>query len=203
MLRLASRLLDDSTPIDDPAVKKRVRSALEAVYPREAGEFTQALMELGATVCGPNREPRCESCPCRDICLGYARGTASALPVKRPKKEKRQEDRTVFVFSCDGAYALEKRPGKGLLADLWQFPNVRGHLEVQEALDAARALGLHPREVFRKIERKHIFTHIRWDMVGYYIEVDRPEGGFQWFTGERIEAEAALPTAFRQFWEEK
>ena len=203
VLRVASRLLDDATPIDDPAVKKRVRGLLEAVYPEAAGDFTQALMELGATLCGPNREPQCDVCPCREICLGCARGTAAALPVKSPRREKRQEDRTVFVFSCDGRYALEKRPQKGLLAGLWQFPNVLGRLDVQAALDAAQEMGLHPRELTRQVERRHIFTHIRWDMVGYYIEVDRAEGGFHWFTPESIEAEAALPTAFRQFWEER
>ena len=78
-----------------------------------------------------------------------------------------------------------------------------GHLDVRQALDTAQSWGLHPRDVQRRLERRHIFTHIRWDMVGYYIEVDRMEGSFRWFTGERIEAEAALPTAFRQFWEEK
>jgi len=203
VLRLVSRLRDDLAPIDDPAVKKQVRTLLEAIYPREAGEFTQALMELGATLCGPNREPNCTLCPCREICLGYQRGTAGSLPVKSPKKEKRQEDRTVFIFSCDGQYALEKRPNKGLLAGLWQFPNVTGRLDAQGALDAAAHLGLHPRALTRQVERRHIFTHIRWDMLGYYIEVDTPEGDFRWFTGEQIEAEAALPTAFRQFWEER
>ena len=203
VLRVMSRLLDDPAPIDDPKVKKRVRALLEAIYPAEAGDFTQALMELGATVCGPNREPRCDQCPCRELCLGYARGTGAGLPVKAPKKEKRQEDRTVFIFSCDGRYALEKRPAKGLLAGLWQFPNVAGHLDAQGALDMAREMGLHSRQLTRQLERKHIFTHIRWDMVGYYIEVDRAEGGFCWFTTEQIEGEAALPTAFRQFWEER
>ena len=123
--------------------------------------------------------------------------------MKAPKKEKRQEDRTVFIFRCDGRYALEKRLDKGLLAGLWQWPNVMGHLDVQAALETARELGLHPRHPERKVERKHIFTHIRWDMWGYYIDVAQAEGSFSWFTPEEIESDAALPTAFRQFWEER
>ena len=202
VLRLMSRLLDDPTPIDLPATKASVRACLEAVYPKEAGLFTQALMELGATLCGPNREPDCGNCPCCSICLGYAHGTAPALPVKAPKREKRQENRTVFLFSCDGKFALEKRPSKGLLAGLWQFPNVSGHLSTQEALAAAEAMGLQPREIHREVFRKHIFTHIRWDMKGIYLEVCQPSGAFQWFTEEQIHTQAALPTAFRQFWEE-
>ena len=203
VLRVCSRLADDPSPIDLPATKKQVTEALAAIYPAEAGDFTQALMELGATLCGPNRAPECERCPCRTICLGYARGTAQSLPVKAPKKEKRQEDRTVFILCCDGRYALEKRPDRGLLAGLWQFPNTEGHLDTQAALAAVEAMGLSPREILREISRKHIFTHIQWNMKGIYLEVADTAGAFQWFTEAEIDREAALPTAFRQFWEEK
>lgn len=202
VLRVVSRLTNDDTPIDLPAMKAKVRTRLAEIYPEAAGEFTQALMELGATLCGPNRKPECGSCPCREICMGFRAGTADALPVKAPKKEKRQENRTVFIFSCDGCYALEKRPSKGLLAGLWQFPNVAGHLTVNQALEAAECMGLKPREVYREVNRKHIFTHIRWDMKGIYLEVSEPAGEFRWFTAEQITTQAALPTAFRQFWEE-
>ena len=202
VLRVCSRLLDDPSPIDQPATKKAVTTALAQVYPTEAGDFTQALMELGATVCGPNRKPDCGSCPCQDFCLGYQRGTAEALPVKAPKKGKRQEDRTVFIFSCAGRYAVEKRPEKGLLAGLWQFPNRSGHLNTDGALAAARNMGLRPTDVLREVRRKHIFTHIIWDMKGIYLEVAEATGNFQWFTEKEINTQAALPTAFRLFWEE-
>ena len=203
VLRVWSRLTDDPAPIDLPATKKRVKEALAAIYPKEAGDFTQALMELGATLCGPNRKPGCESCPCKEICLGFKNGTAESLPVKSPKREKRLEDRTVFILRCDERYALEKRPGKGLLAGLWQFPNVIGHLDTQEALTEIESMGLRPRELIREVHRKHIFTHILWNMKGIYLDVAETTGGFQWFTGEEVEAQAALPTAFRQFWEER
>ena len=201
VLRVFSRLTNDPSPIDLPETKKAVTLALEEIYPKDAGDFTQALMELGATLCGPNRAPDCENCPCKEICLGFREGTAEKLPVKAPKKEKRQEDRTVFILHCDGHYALEKRPNKGLLAGLWQFPNVTGHLDTANALQAVQALGLQPREIFREVERKHIFTHIQWNMKGIYLEVAEPEGAFQWFTAEQINTQAALPTAFRQFWD--
>ena len=199
VLRVMSRLRNDPAPIDLPETKKAVTAVLEEIYPKEAGAFTQALMELGATVCGPNRIPDCENCPCRSICQGCLAGTAQQLPVKTPKKEKRQEDRTVFIFRCDGRYALEKRPAKGLLAGLWQFPNVSGKLDTLQALTVAQAMGLQPREILREVERKHIFTHIQWNMRGIYLEVAEPAGGFQWFTPEQIRAQAALPTAFKQF----
>ena len=202
VLRVVARLLDDARPIDLPETKKRVTQALEKVYPTRAGDFTQALMELGATLCGPNRMPDCESCPCGEICMARMRGTAQSLPVKLPKRQKRQEDRTVFICCCDGRYALEKRPDSGLLAGLWQFPNVSGLLETQQALSRAEAMGLCPREVLRQVERKHIFTHIQWNMRGIYLESARMDGSYSWFTPEQIRQQAALPTAFRLFWEE-
>ena len=202
VLRVISRLTEDDTPIDLPAYKVSVRQALAKSYPKEAGDFTQALMELGATICGPNREPDCKNCPCCSLCKGAQHGTAKRLPVKLPKKAKRMEEKTVFILSCDGAYALEKRPSKGLLAGLWQFPNTDKKLEVSEAIPWAESKDLAPREVLRLIERQHIFTHIRWELRGIYMEVAEPKGDFQWFTAAEIRTEAALPTAFRQFWEE-
>ncbi len=203
VLRVCVRLADDPTPIDLPAQKLRVTQALAEIYPEQAGDFTQALMELGATVCGPNRKPDCENCPCREVCLAYARGTAEALPVKSPKKQRRQEDRTVLILRCGKKYALEKRPEQGLLGGLWQFPNVEGRLDVHQAMETAEKLGLHPRDVLRQVERKHIFTHIQWNMTGIYLEVSDTTGDFRWFDPEEIEQQAALPTAFRQFWEER
>ncbi len=202
VLRLLARLLDDDRSVDLPEVKKEQRLALEAVYPQRAGDFTQALIELGATLCGPNREPRCQECPCREICLGYASGRAPTLPARSPKREKRQEDRTVFILCCDGAYALEKRPNKGLLAGLWQFPNTLGKLNTQQALQWLRNQGLRPRDLKMELERKHIFTHIQWNMRGIYLDVAEPAGPYTWMMAKELEQKAALPTAFRQFWEE-
>ena len=160
-------------------------------------------MELGATLCGPNWAPRCEECPCREFCGGAIHGTAQQFPVKLPKKDKRTEERTVFILSCDGRYALEKRPETGLLAGLWQFPNLSGKLETADALCAVEKLGLRPREITKIIERKHIFTHIIWKMRGVYLEVANCSDAFTWLTAEEIAASAALPTAFRQFFEEE
>ncbi len=203
VLRVISRITADSTPIDLPAYKKQVQEALEAVYPPHAGAFTQALMELGATVCGPNREPDCESCPCKGFCLGRIQGITKDLPAKLPKKGRRTEEKTVFILECAGRYALVKRPDKGLLAGLWQFPDAAGKLDVSEALAAVEDLGLRPRQVLRTNEKTHIFTHIQWNMQGVYLEVAEAAGELTWLTAEEIEKAAALPTAYRQFWEDR
>lgn len=202
VLRVAARLTNDPSPIDLPQTKRKVSAALMEIYPENASDFTQALMELGATLCGPNWKPKCERCPCAALCLGYQKGTAEALPVKAPKKPKRQEDRTVFIFSCGDAYALCKRPDKGLLAGLWEFPNVTGKLDLSQALSAAERMGVRPRNLLRQTEKKHIFTHIQWNLRGYYIEAAEESDRFSWFTAAQLRAQAALPTAFRQFLEE-
>ena len=203
VMRVISRITDDTTPIDLPTYKKQVQRELAQVYPENTGDFTQALMELGATVCGPNRKPDCAHCPCRDFCLGNLHGTADALPVKLPNKGRRQEDMTVFVFSCDGKYAVEKRGKRGLLADLWQFPNVPGKLDVQQAVDTAADLGLQARQVILSLDKSHIFTHVQWNMRGFYMETAACTGDYQWLSAGEIEKNIALPTAFRQFWEAK
>ena len=201
MLRVLARLRADGEPIDLPAVKKRVQGELAEIYPADCpGEFTQALMELGATVCVPNGEPKCGACPCREFCEGRDRW--QLFPAKLPKKAKKQEDRTAFLLHCGEKWAIEKRPNKGLLAGLWQFPNVAGHLGAAEAVAWAEEMGLHPRHVERSMDRHHIFTHIRWDLRGWFLEVAEMAGGFTWLTLDEIDDQAALPTAFRQFREE-
>ena len=160
-------------------------------------------MELGATVCGPNRKPECEVCPCRAFCLACSHRTAEQLPVKLPKRERRQEDRTVFILSCEGRYALQKRPNKGLLAGLWQFPNVSGKLELTDALRVLEEMGIRPKELIKQVQRRHIFTHVQWDMQGLYLEVAEAVDCFTWLTTQQINQSAALPTAFRLFWEEE
>ena len=203
VLRVLSRLENNDTPIDLPARKKEVTAQLTAHYPKRAGDFTQALMELGATLCGPNRKPQCIECPCQNFCRAFAAGTAENLPVKLPKREKRTENKTVFIFCCDGRYALERRPDSGLLAGLWQFPNINGTLETDEALAYLEQEGVLVRNIMRQWDKVHIFTHIRWNMRGLYLETAAQYPQYHWFTREQIETQAALPTAFRQFWEEE
>ena len=201
VLRLAARLTADSTPIDTPAFKRRVQQMLAAVYPARAGDFTQALMELGATLCGPNRKPDCQLCPCREFCLGHLRGCADALPVRLPKKGRKAEEKTVFLLHCDGSVALRKRPDTGLLAGLWQLPELPGTLEADSLSRSLEGLGLRLRQIYRQTDRTHIFTHIQWNMRGFFLEVSRQEEDFSWFTPEQIRSQIALPTAYRQFWE--
>ena len=159
-------------------------------------------MELGATVCVPNGPPKCEVCPAAGSCLGRLRGTAPVLPVKAAKKARRVEERTVLVLLRRGRAALRRRPGRGLLAGLWEFPNVDGALDEDAAGAAAAAWGLTVKAWRNKLTAKHIFTHVEWHMTGYTLEVegDGPTDFF-WADAAGLR-ERAVPSAFARYYAE-
>ena len=113
----------------------------------------------------------------------------------------KEKDRTVFILECEGYYALCKRPESGLLAGLWQFPDAAGTLELPAAIEMAENWGMKIRDVRRQLEKKHIFTHIVWNMRGFYMDAKTKCDNFYWFSADEIRENAALPTAYRQFWE--
>ena len=200
VLRVCARVLDDATPIDNAAHKTALTAALSACYPAgHCGDFTQALMELGATVCGPNRAPQCADCPIAALCLARAHGTAAALPVKAPKRAKRAEEHTVFCLRCGDRLAVCKRPSRGLLAGLWQLPDVPGKLETAEALRQAEQWGVHPTGILKTAERTHIFTHVQWDLRGVWLTCAAEAPQFTWADENALQHEIGLPTAYRQF----
>ena len=200
VLRVVTRLTADGRCTDEPAVKAAIREALAAVYPAAgAGVLTQALMELGATVCVPNGEPHCALCPAAAFCAAREAGTWQRYPVRAEKRPRRKERRTVLVLDCGGALALRKRKPSGLLAGLWEFPNVPGFLEAQEALDLAAAWGLRPRSVEKMVERTHIFTHVQWELRCWYLSCAERADGFSWADENDLDTVYALPTAFRMF----
>ena len=200
VLRVCARVLDDATPIDSAAHKAALTAALSACYPAgHCGDFTQALMELGATVCGPNRAPQCEVCPIAALCLARAHGTAAALPVKAPKRAKRAEDYTVFCLRCGDRLAVERRPEHGLLAGLWELPNTPGLLDERQAGEYASGQGLGDVRLRSARNGRHIFTHIVWTMRCYTLECSAMPPRYHWATPDELREEISLPTAFRQF----
>lgn len=197
VLRIITRMTADARPIDLNVTKQDIAARLKAVYPESAcGDFTQALMELGACVCTP-KSPKCESCPMQAHCKAHAEKKETAFPVKLPKKEKRVEERTVFLLCADGRYAVCRREEEGLLAGLWQFPNCPGTLCASEAVLWAK--DAQPHEIIKEVRRTHIFTHIRWEMTGYLLTCDTACAPYMWATKEELENKYMLPTAFRMF----
>ena len=205
VLRVVTRLTDCHDDILDPRTKKTVRERVQAVMPAEAAGirvFNQATMELGATVCVPNGPPKCDACPAREFCLGRIRGTAESLPVKKPKKARRVEEKTVFLLLREDKAALSRRPDSGLLAGLWEFPNVEGKLDERVAAEAVKSMGLTAVEWKNKLTAKHIFTHVEWHMTGYTLSVsgDGP-AEWEWVDADGLEAHA-VPSAFARYYAE-
>lgn len=201
VLRVISRITEEFMSIDTPQLKKRMTEALAQVYPAGAcGDFTQSLMELGATVCVPNGQPRCAVCPVQILCMAYRNGTQQLLPVKKKKAARRVEEKTVFVLQCGDQIAVERRRQKGVLHGLWQFPNVERCRSDQEIATVLQSWGIASFSLERVTERKHIFTHIEWEMTCYYLQCSEMPSRFTWVTASELQEKITLPTAFRMFW---
>ena len=196
VLRVLARLLGDERDIGQSATKAAMRELLLRVIPREApGEFNQALMELGAIVCLPNGAPLCDRCPLRTSCAALREGRIGELPVKGAKKERRVEQRTVYLIFSGDRVALRRRPERGLLARLWEYPNA-----LTGDPDPLPGWGVEKVSQTNACKGKHIFTHIEWRMQAVAVEVsDRtqlPEG-WVWARAWELERIYALPNAFR------
>ncbi|MBU9737273.1 A/G-specific adenine glycosylase [Diplocloster agilis] len=176
VLRVVSRLTASRDDILKQSVKKRMEQQVGAVIPAERpGAFNQALMELGAMVCVPNGMARCDGCPLRELCEARKQGIVMELPRKTPKKARRLEDRTVLVVRDGDKVAIHRRPGKGLLAGMYEFPNVEGFLTDDEVLAFLKGRKLSPIRIQKLEPSKHIFSHIEWHMIGYVVRVEELE----------------------------
>lgn len=173
VLRVISRVSADDSDIMKQSVRTRVEQALSEIMPIDnAGAFNQALMELGATVCVPNGAPLCEKCPWQEFCMAKSKNLWQNLPVKSRAKPRKIEEKTVFIIRDGEKIVLHKRPGKGLLAGMYEFPNTSGHLTEEEALLWVKEQNLSPIRIQKLEPARHIFSHVEWHMTGYMIRVD-------------------------------
>ena len=201
VLRVYTRLLCDARCTDEPAVRRDIRETLRKIYAETPegtrGTLTQALMELGATVCVPNGAPHCACCPVRDLCEARRCDTVSQYPVRKEKKSRRTEEYTVYILQCGEKIAVQKRPDSGLLAGLWELPHLDGRRKAQQAIDDIAAWRTGAAELISLRSCTHIFTHIEWHMTAVHLLVTKMPERFTWVTPEQLASETALPTAFR------
>lgn len=173
VLRVIARVANDDSDIMKQSVRTKVEAALQKVMPKDAAsDFNQALMELGAMICVPNGAPQCEKCPWQDFCEARRLDCWNCLPVKSKAKPRRIEEKTIFIIRDGEKIVLHKRPSKGLLAGLYEFPNAEGHLSEQEALLWVKEQKLSPIRIQKLENAKHIFSHVEWHMTGYVVRVD-------------------------------
>lgn len=211
VLRVVSRITADGEDISGAGTKKRIEKEIEEVIPEDAaGDFNQSLIELGAIVCLPNGAPRCRACPVRNICLAHEQGRETEFPVKKKAKDRRIEKRTILLFRDEEKVAIRKRPSRGLLAGMYEFPNREGYMSHDEVIEYGKALGLTPVRIRKLGKAKHIFSHVEWHMTGYEILVDELEkdmntssdikDGSIIFAGIRkLRDEYPMPSAFESY----
>lgn len=209
VLRVITRLTENSQDIMDAKFRKEVTEKLEKVYPKtDRGDFTQSLMELGAVVCVPNGEPKCEVCPLNSLCRACKNHTQMKYPVKKKKAERKKEEKTVLILQYQDKIALNKRKKEGLLSGMWELPNLEGKKTFEEIKQWLLDRGIvtenpsMPKNKQEWIKKKHIFSHVEWHMEGVIIPCAsvKEENGFTWITREQLENEIALPTAFQKIY---
>lgn len=204
VLRVISRLMGSREDIMKQSVRSKIEEKLEHVIPEgAASDFDQGLIELGALVCVPNGEPKCTECPVAHLCEARKQGMIAKIPVKSKGKARKMEDKTVLIFKDGEKLAIQKRPSKGLLAGLYEFPNQEGHLTMEEVTAYSKKIGLMPVRIKKLEDAKHIFSHIEWHMSGYEIVVDElektNEKAFLFIHPEEIEKKYSIPSAFEAY----
>ena len=189
--RVVARLFAIETPL--PAAKPLIRRYADTITPdRRAGDFAQALMDLGSGICTP-RAPKCLLCPLQRDCRAAAQGTPDAFPVKPPKAAKPQRSGTIFWLEQDDRVLLVRRPPKGLLGGMRALPTGPWQ-ETPPGLEGAPSPG-----AWRILDTSitHIFTHFRLDLTLAVArsEAHAPHAEGEWWPIADIES-AGLPTVF-------
>ncbi len=197
VLRVISRLLADGRDVLEPSVRRETAALLRGSYPsgEKAALVTEGLMELGETVCVPNAEARCGSCPLSPLCRARAEGEPERYPLRSAPKARRVEERTVLLLRCDGKTAIRRREEKGLLAGLWEFPSLEGF----RTEDELRALYPHALSITPCGGARHLFTHVEWRMRGFLIELPQETADLIWEHPETIRAGYSVPTALKSY----
>ena len=201
VMRVLARLTDCHEDVMQPTLRKQFRTELEGIMPKQAGSFNQGLMELGERVCLPNTAPRCDVCPIAEYCESYTCGTQNELPVRVVKTKRRTEHKTVLVLRAEHngerLVLLHKRAANGLLAGLWELPNLDG-VHSADTLPPALAVG---KAVAALPTGKHIFSHIEWKLSGLLIDVPygAPPTDYIWANADGLRNTYALPTAFQTY----
>lgn len=202
VLRVWARLKNSTDNIDEMKTRKHVRNELKQIYESgDCGLLTQAWMELGAMVCVPNGMPKCTQCPLQPYCQAYKEQTFMELPVRKAKKKRRIEEKTVFVLHDGDYYGISKRSDSGLLAGMWEFYHTDETMDAKQAVSYIAKEGFEPVSIEKEIPYTHVFSHVEWRMKAYFIECRKRKENLKWVKRSELDDVYALPTAFKTFME--
>ncbi len=200
VLRITARITGTKMAADAPEFRKLAAESLKPLYPPgQCGDFTQALMELGATVCVPNGAPLCGKCPVQAECFARKNNCIEELPAPPKKLQKTIQKLDVFLLHCGNKTAIRKRAEKGLLAGLWELPNTPGNTPEKDIPALAEEMfGVQVKSCRCGRMKKHIFTHIEWQMTPWHIECTAPAvpDSPVWAEPDELANKYTLPKAF-------
>ncbi len=201
VLRVITRITRNDQDIMKQSVRRQIESELQSIIPmNNPGDFNQALMELGAVVCVPNGQAKCEKCPAAFLCQAHACGQEMEFPRKAAKKPRTVQKKTILVIQDGQRTAIRRRPKKGLLAGLYELPNLEGWKTEGEVLQYVRDFGMTPLRIQKLGETKHIFSHVEWRMQGYQIRVaaieEKMAEGLIFVERNKHADQYAIPSAF-------
>lgn len=199
VLRVVSRVVGSKRNVLDNKTKKEFTEKLQEIMPKQAGDFNEGLMELGELVCIPNGEPLCKKCPLQEICVAKNDNLTSFIPVRNQKTKRRKEEKTVFLLEFKGKIAIRKRQDTGLLANMYEFPNIDKKIDKKNIKAVLENWGLIGNQIEKIGTHHHIFSHIEWNMVGYKIQVSHKNKEFEWIEKEEILKKYPIPGAFMPF----
>ena len=172
--------------------------ALACISRERPGDYNQALMDLGASICTP-KNPRCEDCPLSPICRACIEGEPERYPLRPAPVPKREENRSVLLAFTLRGVCIRRRAEGGLLGGLYEFPSAEGHLSAVEAARYLTELGFtNPTEAQILPPAKHVFTHLIWRMQGFAFRCDAAPEGFVEVDADGLRAHA-LPSALRKY----
>jgi A/G-specific adenine glycosylase len=180
VMRVISRILSIWDDIAKPSTRKIFEEAIyELISHKNPSFFNQALMELGALICTPT-SPSCLLCPVREHCHAFHEGVETELPIKtKAKKQRLVQLAAVVIKDQDGNTIIHKRPSSGLLANMWEFPNVEVSLPFLRDKDYLQSLMSEHFDIDVKFGKKlgqieHVFSHLKWDIQVFEGELREP-----------------------------
>ncbi len=221
VMRVLTRMTGCNADIRLPSTVAAATACIRDAIPQEfAGDFTQALMELGALLCIPNGAAKCVQCPWQYECFAAKNACTDRLPVRSGLPKRRMEQRTLLLMeemsgisekssisalpeaAGNGRYLLHRRAEKGLLAGLWEFPSLAGDADEESVRKAAERYGFQVKTVVPLQDAVHVFTHVEWHMHAYLLRgvcTGELPTDTVFATREQMDSVYALPSAFAAY----